>query len=101
MPALSVATERAVYEPLARFAPDGSPVDLDHEAGPMVLSNCSLPTQDDDPSQYLLSEPRFRLTRTTITPDPVSLAVPEIDARAFTPAALAGTVTAEAGAVMS
>ena len=101
MPMLSVATERAVYEPSARFAPDGSPVDLDHDAVPVVLRNCSVLTQDDDPSQYLLSEPRFRLTCTTATPDPVSLAVPEIDARAFTPAALAGAVTAEAGAVMS
>src|SRR5205814_9065679 len=98
---LSVATERAVYGPLARFAPEGSPVDLDHEAVPMVLSNCSELTQDDDPSQYLLSETRFRLTCTTATPDPVSLAVPEIDASALTAAALAGAVTAEAGAVMS
>ena len=76
-------------------------MDLDHDAVPVVPSNCSVLTQDDDPSQYLLSEPRFRLTCTTATLDPVSLAVPEIDARAFMVAALAGTTTAEAGAVTS
>src|SRR5947207_9651106 len=98
---LSIATERAVYEPSARFAPDGSPVDLDHDAVPVVASNCSVLTQDEDPSQYLLSEPRFRLTWTSATPDPVSLAVPAIDASTLSAAALAGAVTAETGAVMS